>query len=193
MEEEQVFEVRDRRARFEETPPPEPIREGQKPASGVRPAPKPVVQAGEPESAEQSGEPEPAAQLGEPEPAAQLGEPEPAAQLGEPEPAAQLGEPEPAAQLGEPEPAAQSGEEVEVNFASFILSLATSALHFLGAGEDGGSASPQSARQMIDILALLQQKTQGNLTQDEGKLLSDILYNLRMKFVEVERKPRLTV
>jgi len=148
MEEEQAFEVRDRRARFEETPPPEPIREGQKPASGVRPAPKPAVQSDEPESA---------------------------------------------AQLGEPEPTAQLGEEAEVNFASFILSLATSALHFLGAGEDGGSASPQSARQMIDILALLQQKTQGNLTQDEGKLLSDILYNLRMKFVEVERKPRLTV
>jgi len=74
------------------------------------------------------------------------------------------------------------------SFASLILSLATSALHCLGEGESAGTVSLPEARRMIDLLALLQEKTRGNLTTDEDGLLSNILYTLRMRFVEVERK-----
>ena len=74
-----------------------------------------------------------------------------------------------------------------MDFTHFCLSLAGSALITLG-----DAASPESgkteadlnmARQTIDILAMLETKTQGNLTDDEAKLLSTVLYDLRMRFL----------
>jgi hypothetical protein len=70
-----------------------------------------------------------------------------------------------------------------VTFASFILSMATSALSLL---QDGSSLA--HAQQIIDTLGLLQEKTKGNLTGDEEGLLSQVLYSLRMHFVEVQKK-----
>ena len=76
-----------------------------------------------------------------------------------------------------------------INFASFVLSLAaTAAVHFgdrlePGASEPGPVDLP-AAGQMIDILALLEDKTKGNLTPDEEQLLEAILYELRLRFVE---------
>ena len=76
-----------------------------------------------------------------------------------------------------------------INFASFVLSLAaTAAVHFgdrlePGASEPGPVDLP-AAGQMIDILALLEEKTKGNLTPDEEQLLEAILYELRLRFVE---------
>jgi hypothetical protein len=76
-----------------------------------------------------------------------------------------------------------------VNFASFVLSLAaTAAVHFgdrLEPGEiEPGPVDLQAAGQMIDILALLEEKTRGNLTAEERQLLETILYELRLRFVE---------
>jgi uncharacterized protein DUF1844 len=78
-----------------------------------------------------------------------------------------------------------------INFASFVLSLAaTAAVHFGDRIEPGetepGSVDLQSAGQMIDILALLEEKTKGNLTPDEEQLLDAILYELRLRFIEAQ-------
>lgn len=79
-----------------------------------------------------------------------------------------------------------------VNFSSFILSLATSALIHLGqeANPATGERSVElpAARQVIDLITLLEEKTKGNLTPDEENLLRQILFTLRLKFVEVEKK-----
>jgi hypothetical protein len=77
-----------------------------------------------------------------------------------------------------------------LSFAAFVLSLAhTTALH-LGDIPDpatGQTLAPNlaAAQQMIDILALLEEKTRGNLTAEERQLLEQLLYELRMRFVEV--------
>jgi hypothetical protein len=85
----------------------------------------------------------------------------------------------------------QAAETYPVNFSSFILSLATSALIHLGEDADPatGEKSVQlpMARQVIDLLTLLEEKTKGNLSKDEVGLISRLLYTLRMKFVEMEK------
>ncbi len=50
----------------------------------------------------------------------------------------------------------------------------------------------QVAKQTIDIISLLQEKTRGNLDQGEDKLMEEVLYDLRMKYVEAVRKNRRT-
>ncbi|MET0413669.1 MAG: DUF1844 domain-containing protein [Polyangiaceae bacterium] len=79
-----------------------------------------------------------------------------------------------------------------IDFATFVLSLSHSALVHLGDAPDpsGGAASadPLLARQTIDLLLLLQEKTAGNLTGEEERLLDQILYDLRMRYIEVTRK-----
>jgi hypothetical protein len=83
-----------------------------------------------------------------------------------------------------------SNDENGLSFAAFVLSLAhTTAVH-LGDVPDpvtGQSAGPNlaAAQQMIDILSLLEQKTRGNLTAEERQLLEQLLYELRLRFVDV--------
>ncbi len=80
----------------------------------------------------------------------------------------------------------------EIDFATFILSLGTSALYHLGemAGPEGQKAEQNLplAKQTIDILALLRDKTKGNLAPDEAQLLDSLLYDLRMKYVATTGK-----
>jgi hypothetical protein len=76
-----------------------------------------------------------------------------------------------------------------INFAAFVLSLAhTAAVHFGDVPDpvSGGAAPPNlpAAQQMIEILALLEEKTRGNLTAEERQLLDQILYELRLRYVE---------
>ena len=75
----------------------------------------------------------------------------------------------------------------EVTFSTFVLSLASSALVQLGEVHDpetgGMGKNPQLARSTIDILTMLEEKTENNLSPEEGRLLQDILYELRLKFV----------
>jgi hypothetical protein len=79
-----------------------------------------------------------------------------------------------------------------INFVAFVLSLAhTTAVH-LGDTEDpvsGRKIEPHlpAAQQMIDILSLLEEKTRGNLTPEERQLLEQLLYELRVRFVEVSK------
>ena len=75
-----------------------------------------------------------------------------------------------------------------ISFAGFVMSLATTAaVHFGDIPDPEGGTTAQdldAARQMIDILALLQEKTRGNLTPDEADLVEKLLYELRMRFVQ---------
>jgi hypothetical protein len=79
--------------------------------------------------------------------------------------------------------------EPQLTFTGFVLSLAsTAAIHFgdLPDPISGKRAelNLEGATQMIEILALLDQKTRGNLTAEERQVLEQVLYELRMRFVE---------
>jgi len=82
---------------------------------------------------------------------------------------------------------AQTGQMPEMNFATFIFSLNHSALVHLGAVKDPTSGDTAKdlpmAKQTIEILAMLQDKTQGNVTEEEAKMLESILYDLRIIYV----------
>jgi hypothetical protein len=75
-----------------------------------------------------------------------------------------------------------------VDFTTFVLSLSHSALMHLGEAphpETGGVEKNLSlARQSIDLIAMLEEKTKGNLSGDEERLLAQILFDLRMRYVE---------
>jgi hypothetical protein len=79
-----------------------------------------------------------------------------------------------------------------IDFAGFILSLATTAAVHFGDIPDPASGEPvepniPAAAQMIEIIAMLQEKTAGNLSQQEAKLVDDLLYELRMRYVQVQQ------
>ena len=75
----------------------------------------------------------------------------------------------------------------EVTFSTFVLSLASSALVHLGEvpNPDTGTTvrNDELARNAIDVLTMLDDKTRNGLSPDESKLMRDVLYELRMKFV----------
>jgi hypothetical protein len=93
---------------------------------------------------------------------------------------------------GEPPPGPQPGKAEtplpQINFPTFVASLNASALVHLGVIEDPVSGKAEKnlpmAKQTIDILSMLQQKTSGNLTADEDSMLKSILYDLRILFVK---------
>jgi len=71
-----------------------------------------------------------------------------------------------------------------------VLSLTTSAMVHLGEGPHPDGAVRKElalAKQTIDLLALLRDKTSGNLTAEESKLIEDVLYDLRLRFVSAAR------
>ena len=75
-----------------------------------------------------------------------------------------------------------------VNFTNFFFSLSTSALfHFgdLADSEDGKTQKNlPAAKQTIDILDMLNEKTKGNLDENENKLIQSVLYELKMRYVK---------
>jgi len=78
--------------------------------------------------------------------------------------------------------------ESEVNFSSFVMSLATQATVQLGQmAPPPGMDIPvdvESGKGTIDILAMIQQKTRGNLSKEEAKFLEDVLHTLRVSYVK---------
>lgn len=76
----------------------------------------------------------------------------------------------------------------QLDFATFILSLSHSALMHLGEAPDPDTnqvtVDLPLAKQNIDILGLLEEKTKGNLDGDEERLLAQVLFDLRMRYVE---------
>jgi hypothetical protein len=83
-----------------------------------------------------------------------------------------------------------------VDFATFVLSLSHSALVHLGEApnpETGGmEQSLLLARQTIDLIAMLEDKTKGNLSGDEERLIGQILFDLRLRYVEMEKRQNAT-
>lgn len=76
----------------------------------------------------------------------------------------------------------------QLTFSAFVLGLASSALIHLGVHQNPETGSVNvdliSARQSIDVLALLREKTRGNLSAEEEQLFSSVLADLRLRFVE---------
>jgi len=81
----------------------------------------------------------------------------------------------------------KKGDAPPVDFSSFLISLATTALVHLGEIPDPttGETSDnlEAGKQMIDIIAVLKEKTKGNLDEDEHRLMEELLYELRMKYL----------
>jgi len=113
--------------------------------------------------------------------------------------------PQPEAASAEGEQRSASPEEVsdrqeeqargplpEVTLATFIFSLSSSALVHLGEIPEPETnrtlVDLPIAKQIIDTLGMLQEKTKGNLDQDEERLLKSVLYDLRMRFIQKSDK-----
>lgn len=88
---------------------------------------------------------------------------------------------------------AAGNDRPEVSFVAFVYSLASNvAVHF------GDLADPitnerrppdlDAASQLIEILAMLEQKTRGNLTAEERQLLEQLLFELRMRYIEARKQ-----
>jgi hypothetical protein len=91
-------------------------------------------------------------------------------------------------------PESQSDDEriPKMDFSTFVISLGTSALYHMGVvkgpdGEDPEQKNLPLARQTIDTLEMLAEKTRGNLDGQEAKLLESLLFELRMRYVESEK------
>jgi len=82
--------------------------------------------------------------------------------------------------------------DVLVTFSTFLLGLSTQALLHLGEIPNPASSQIETdlvaAKQVIDILGVLDAKTRGNLEQAEQELLESVLYDLRMRYVELARR-----
>ena len=83
-----------------------------------------------------------------------------------------------------------NGEETlpRIDFATFVLSLSHSALMHLGEAPSPETGAIEQnlalARQTIDLVGMLEEKTKGNLTGDEERLIGQILFDLRIRYVE---------
>jgi hypothetical protein len=80
-----------------------------------------------------------------------------------------------------------------ISFVAFVLSLAhTAAVHFGDVPDpvsgQKAEAHLDAAQQMIDILSLIERKTRGNLTAEERQLLEQLLFELRLRFVEASKE-----
>ena len=88
----------------------------------------------------------------------------------------------------------QSGDPRRVTFVAFLVSLAQTAAYHFGDVIDPTTGKPSepnlaAAQQIIDIVALLEEKTRGNLTVEERQFLEQLLYELRMRYVEASGQP----
>ena len=100
----------------------------------------------------------------------------------------------PAGAQGTKEPGAQGSGEKDapfppLNFSTFILSLSSSVLISLGVIENPVTkeieSEPETAKQTIDLIELLKEKTKGNLTEEESKLIDDVLHELKIQYCRV--------
>ena len=90
------------------------------------------------------------------------------------------------------QPADEGAAIAEMTFATFMVSLSTQALMHLGEVPDPNSGQflkdLAGAEHLIDLIAMLQDKTRGNLDEAETQLVQTILFELRMKYVERARQ-----
>src|SRR5258708_9299706 len=83
-----------------------------------------------------------------------------------------------------------------LDFNALILSLGWSAIVHLGEAPDPTSGKKREqpdftmAQQSIDLLAVLQEKTRGNLTAEEARFLDNMLYDLRVLYLQLSQRQR---
>jgi hypothetical protein len=82
-----------------------------------------------------------------------------------------------------------------ITFTGFILSLATTAAVHFGDIDDPntgerGEPNLAAAAQMIELIAMLQERTKGNLIEPEERLVDDLLYELRLRYVQAQQGER---
>ncbi len=86
----------------------------------------------------------------------------------------------------------QNPYENQTSFLAFVMSLATTAAVHFGDIEDPSVGKTErnlpAARQMIELLGMLQEKTKGNLDAEEHQFLDQVLYELRMRFVSLAQE-----
>ena len=84
------------------------------------------------------------------------------------------------------------GGQFQIDFSTFILSLTSSAFYHLGDMPDPTTGKAETnlpaVQQTIDMLLMLREKTKGNLSGDEAKLLEQLIYELQMKYISKTRK-----
>jgi hypothetical protein len=83
----------------------------------------------------------------------------------------------------------------DLTFSGFVLSLATTAaVHFGDLADPAtgqkGDQDLASAARVIELLTMLQQKTKGNLIEQEERLLDDLLYELRLRYVQGQQNDK---
>jgi hypothetical protein len=85
---------------------------------------------------------------------------------------------------------ANAKEMPPIDFKGLVLGFSGAALTYLGQIKSAGdkAASLPLARQNIEILSLLSEKTKGNLTKDEESMLQQVLLDLRMRFIDASKK-----
>ncbi len=92
---------------------------------------------------------------------------------------------------GELKKAGRSSKDFEMTFEKLVASLYTTALVQLGLDPQSGAMRYQpdimAARQTVDMLAVLSEKTKGNLDSSEERLLESVLYELRMAYIEITK------
>jgi hypothetical protein len=85
-------------------------------------------------------------------------------------------------------------QEYALDFNALVLSLGSSAIVHLGEAPDPTSGQKREkpeftmAQQSIDLLGMLQEKTRGNLTPEEARFLENMLFDLRMLYVQVSKR-----
>ena len=89
-------------------------------------------------------------------------------------------------------PQGHAQQPFQIDFSTFIMSLTSSAFYHLGDIADPETGKTETnlpaVQQTIDMLIMLKEKTQGNLTEEEAKLLEQLVYELQMKFVAKSKK-----
>lgn len=89
---------------------------------------------------------------------------------------------------------AEQAKTPTLDFNALVLSLGSSAIVHLGEAPDPSTGQTREkpefemAQQSIDLLAMLQEKTRGNLTADEARFLENMLFDLRMLYVQASQK-----
>ena len=96
------------------------------------------------------------------------------------------------AQKKDPTKEQAASQPFKIDFSTFIMSLTSSAFYHLGDIADPETGKTETnlpaVQQTIDMLIMLKEKTQGNLNEEEGKLLEQLIYELQMKFVAKTKK-----
>ena len=85
-----------------------------------------------------------------------------------------------------------TGQPFKLDFSTFIMSLTSSAFYHLGDIADPETGKTETnlpaVQQTIEMLIMLKEKTEGNLSEEEGKLLEQLIYELQMKFMQKSKK-----